>query len=273
MRDPSCTMAGELVESANRHLEAHQFLRAHCSDPLRSTGGQRYRQVVANLCTIGARFVQAGRVAGWLMRIRCRSAAARKASGSATGRLASRSSWTPNCPRRANSLPVAGSHMRWTKRIEELPRCTMPVSTDIGSPSRGEPVTRNASSNVEKPLRSALHIGRGGADRGQRLDRAGGEAVHKRGERKTPVRIQIDRLDAVAHRRDEPFAVARLRPALELGALPRRQPPLECAREIGRQRRSPIESLLDPGGDLPVCGVEDLVAEANRSLRRALWAR
>src|SRR6516165_9255978 len=92
---------------------------------------------------------------GYAIGTMSRAADDRTASGSAAGRLVSRSSWTPNWLSRANSPPSAGSHIRCTKRIDELPRWTMPVSTRTGLPSRGNSVTCKASSKVEKPRRSA----------------------------------------------------------------------------------------------------------------------
>src|SRR5215470_17628338 len=84
-----------------------------------------------------------------------RAAEDRSVSGKAAGRLASRSSWTPNWLSRANSPPLRGSHRRCIKRSDDVPRWTMPVSTSTGSPNRGTPEMLKASSKVEYPRRSA----------------------------------------------------------------------------------------------------------------------
>ena len=109
-----------------------------------------------------------------------------------------------------------------------------------------------------------LQVGSRRADRRQRLDAAGGEAVDKRREREISARVEIRRLDAVAGRRNETCGRGRLGPALDSRSPPPREAPSDCITGLARQCGRNGERLLDPGRDIAACRVNELVTGAKR---------
>ena len=92
------------------------------------------------------------------------------------------------------------------------------------------------------------------------------EAVDERRKRQPPTRIQIHRLDPIAHRRNKLFERRRLGTAFDGGSRPDQKAPADCLTKISRGNGAAgvVERLLDPSRDFTIGGVDDLVTKPNR---------
>ncbi len=81
----------------------------------------------------------------------------------------------------------------------------------------------------------------------------------------SPARIQIHRLDPIAHRWNKLFERRRLGTAFDGGSWPGQKAPADCLTMVSRQSsRRVIERLLDPSRDFTIGRVDDLVTKPHR---------
>ena len=147
----------------------------------------------------------------------------------------------------ANSVPLRGSDMRCRKRIEELPRWAIPVSTRYGvaQPRRLD----DPQGELEGREAAAMHfyILGGHADRRRGLQQRIGKSVNKGGEGETPEFVEIGRLDPAARAKNGAGHRPRLGARLRRRPFPSRQPPLDHIAPFGRQKGGRhLPHLLDP---------------------------